>query len=52
MLEKLTKHVLEADKPLVGYGPVTLTWGSVSGIDREKGLMVMKPGGVEYGISH
>ena len=31
------------------YGLVTFTWGNVSGIDREKGLLVIKPSGVEYG---
>ena len=30
------------------YGLVTFTWGNVSGIDREKGLFVIKPSGVEY----
>ena len=33
---------------LPGYGLVTFTWGNVSGIDREKGLVVIKPSGVEY----
>ena len=32
------------------YGLVTFTWGNVSGIDREKGLFVIKPSGVEYDL--
>ncbi|NMM64631.1 L-ribulose-5-phosphate 4-epimerase [Clostridium sp. P21] len=48
MLEDLKKRVLEANLMLPKYGLVTLTWGNVSGIDREKGLIVIKPSGVEY----
>ena len=48
MLEKLKKEVLEANLELPEYGLVTYTWGNVSGIDREKGLFVIKPSGVEY----
>ena len=48
MLEKLKQQVLEANLLLPGYGLVTFTWGNVSGIDREKGLVVIKPSGVEY----
>ena len=48
MLEQLKKEVLEANLKLVKYGLVTFTWGNVSGIDREKGLVVIKPSGVEY----
>lgn len=48
MLEKLKHEVLEANKALPKYGLVTFTWGNVSGIDREKGLIVIKPSGVEY----
>lgn len=48
MLEQLKKEVLEANLMLPKYGLVTFTWGNVSGIDREKGLVVIKPSGVEY----
>ena len=48
MLEQLKKKVLEANLMLPTYGLVTFTWGNVSGIDREKGLVVIKPSGVEY----
>jgi len=48
MLEKLKKQVLEANLLLPKYGLITFTWGNVSGIDREKGLVVIKPSGVEY----
>lgn len=49
MLESLKQQVLEANLMLPAYHLVTFTWGNVSGIDREKGLMVIKPSGVEYG---
>ena len=48
MLETLKQEVLEANLLLPQYGLVTFTWGNVSAIDREKGLMVIKPSGVEY----
>lgn len=48
MLEELKKKVCEANLELPKYGLVTFTWGNVSGVDREKGLMVIKPSGVEY----
>jgi L-ribulose-5-phosphate 4-epimerase len=48
MLEKLKEEVLRANLDLVKYGLVVLTWGNVSGIDREKNLVVIKPSGVEY----
>lgn len=48
MLEELKKQVYEANMELPKYGLVTFTWGNVSGIDREKGLFVIKPSGVEY----
>lgn len=48
MLEELKRQVYEANKKLPEYGLVTFTWGNVSGIDREKGLFVIKPSGVEY----
>lgn len=48
MLEALKKIVCKANLELPKYGLVTFTWGNVSGVDREKGLMVIKPSGVEY----
>lgn len=48
MLEDLKKQVYEANMLLPKYGLVTFTWGNVSGIDRESGLFVIKPSGVEY----
>jgi len=48
MLETLKKQVLEANLLLPKYGLITFTWGNVSGIDREKGLIVIKPSGVDY----
>ena len=48
MLEELKKQVCEANLELVRRGVVIYTWGNVSGIDREKGLVVIKPSGVEY----
>jgi L-ribulose-5-phosphate 4-epimerase len=48
MLELLKKQVLEANLDLPKYNLVTFTWGNVSGIDREKGLVVIKPSGVPY----
>ena len=50
MLEQLKKEVYEANMLLPKYGLVTFTWGNVSGIDREKGLFVIKPSGVEYDL--
>lgn len=48
MLEQLKKEVYEANLLLPKYGLITFTWGNVSGIDRETGLVVIKPSGVEY----
>lgn len=48
MLEKLKKEVFEANLALVKNNLVVLTWGNVSGIDTEKGLIVIKPSGVSY----
>ena len=48
MLEELKKAVYEANMLLPKYNLVTFTWGNVSGIDREKGLVVIKPSGVDY----
>lgn len=48
MLEKLKQRVFEQNVRLVKHGLVILTWGNVSGIDRERGLIVIKPSGVSY----
>ena len=48
MLEELKKKVYEANMDLPKYGLVTFTWGNVSAIDRESGLFVIKPSGVDY----
>ena len=48
MLEELKEKVFEANLQLVKYNLVVLTWGNVSAIDREKGLVVIKPSGVPY----
>ena len=48
MLEELKQEVCAANLLLPAYHLVTFTWGNVSGIDREKGLMVIKPSGVPY----
>lgn len=48
MLEKLKEEVLQANLELPKRGLVTYTWGNVSGIDRESGLVVIKPSGVPY----
>lgn len=50
MLEQLKKEVWEANMLLPKYGLVSFTWGNVSGIDRESGLVVIKPSGVEYDV--
>ncbi|MBQ9968939.1 MAG: L-ribulose-5-phosphate 4-epimerase [Oscillospiraceae bacterium] len=47
-MEQLKQQVLEANLLLPKHGLITFTWGNVSGIDREKGLVVIKPSGVEY----
>ena len=48
MLEQLKKQVYEANMLLPKYGLVTFTWGNVSAIDRQTGLVVIKPSGVPY----
>lgn len=48
MLEKLKEEVYKANLELVNHGLVIFTWGNVSGIDRQKGLVVIKPSGVSY----
>lgn len=50
MLEKLKEEVCKANMDLVKHGLVIFTWGNVSGIDREKGLVVIKPSGVDYDV--
>ncbi len=49
MLEELRQAVCAANLELPRRGLVTHTWGNVSAIDRQKGLVVIKPSGVEYG---
>ncbi len=48
MLKELKLAVYEANMALPRHGLVTFTWGNVSGIDREQGLVVIKPSGVDY----
>ena len=48
MLDALKEAVCKANLDLPSYGLVTFTWGNVSGIDRERGLVVIKPSGVSY----
>ena len=48
MLEQLKKEVYEANMQLPKLDLVTFTWGNVSGIDRDQGLFVIKPSGVDY----
>lgn len=48
MLEELKEKVFKANLDLVKHGLVIFTWGNVSGIDRESGLVVIKPSGVSY----
>ncbi|PWD56706.1 L-ribulose-5-phosphate 4-epimerase [Pectobacterium parmentieri] len=48
MLETLKRQVLEANLALPQHNLVTFTWGNVSAVDRQRGLMVIKPSGVEY----
>ena len=48
MLEQLKEQVCKANLDLVKHGLVIFTWGNVSAIDRETGLVVIKPSGVDY----
>ena len=48
MLKLLKEQVLEANLLLPKYGLVTFTWGNVSGVDRARGLVVIKPSGIAY----
>lgn len=50
MLEKLKQEVLEANLKLPNYGLVTFTWGNVSALDHQSGMIVIKPSGVEYDV--
>lgn len=50
MLEDLKKEVYKANIDLVKHGLVIFTWGNVSGIDRGRGLVVIKPSGVDYDV--
>jgi len=46
--EALKKQVFDSNMKLVEHGLVILTWGNVSGIDRERGVVAIKPRGIEY----
>jgi len=48
MFEQLKRQVLEANLALPEHNLVTLTWGNVSAVDREQGVLVIKPSGVDY----
>jgi L-ribulose-5-phosphate 4-epimerase len=48
MIEQLKEKVFQANLLLPRHGLITLTWGNVSGVDREQGLVVIKPSGVSY----
>lgn len=48
MLEELKEKVFHANMELVRHNLVIFTWGNVSGIDRERGIVVIKPSGVDY----
>jgi len=50
MLEQLKEQVFQANLSLPKHGLITFTWGNVSGIDREQGLVVIKPSGVSYDV--
>ena len=50
MLDNLKQAVLDANLALPKFNLVTFTWGNVSAVDRERGLMVIKPSGVEYDV--
>jgi len=50
MLEALKEQVYEANMLLPKHGLITFTWGNVSAVDREKGVLVIKPSGVEYDV--
>jgi L-ribulose-5-phosphate 4-epimerase len=50
MLERLKEQVFQANLLLPKHGLITFTWGNVSGVDREQGLVVIKPSGVSYEV--
>ena len=50
MLKELKEQVCEANLELVRRGVVVYTWGNVSGVDRDNGMMVIKPSGVDYDV--
>jgi L-ribulose-5-phosphate 4-epimerase len=50
MLEELKEQVWKANLDLVMLDLVTLTWGNVSGVDKKKGLVAIKPSGISYGV--
>ena len=50
MLEDLKRQVLEANLALPKHNLITLTWGNVSAVDRERGVLVIKPSGVDYNV--
>lgn len=50
MLEQLKEQVFQANLLLPKHGLITFTWGNVSGVNREQGLMVIKPSGVSYEV--
>jgi L-ribulose-5-phosphate 4-epimerase len=50
MLDQLKEQVFQANLQLPKHGLITFTWGNVSGIDREQGLVVIKPSGVSYDV--
>ena len=50
MLEQLKEQVFQANLLLPKHGLITFTWGNVSGVNREQGLMVIKPSGVSYDV--
>uniref|UniRef100_UPI00398C48A9 class II aldolase/adducin family protein n=1 Tax=Salmonella enterica TaxID=28901 RepID=UPI00398C48A9 len=50
MLEDLKRQVLEATLELPKHNLVTLTWGNVSAVERERGVLVIKPSGVDYSV--
>ena len=50
MLEALKEQVLRANLDLVKYGVVIFTWGNVRAVDRDTGLVVIKPSGVDYSV--
>ncbi|VFS71557.1 L-ribulose-5-phosphate 4-epimerase [Kluyvera cryocrescens] len=50
MLDDLKRQVLEANLALPRHNLVTLTWGNVSAVDRERGVLVIKPSGVDYSV--